>query len=303
MKLAARAPRRDCNYARRELTLCPPTRSLDVSGSYYRFGILDIPSSYIHACNMFPSCNSIMRNPSRRKSAAVLESRKCNITEILLAEALSAFPSSLLLPPSTLWNMEWTREESPKKRVAAPSRRGSKDNGESCRRGRGKKSHKGINVRRDSSLMARKLRRAPGRGEHARTSRGTSGTMTREGFPSDPSLLSRSSFRSEQSRLCKTIFGAGRSTSLTNECQANIDSGPRGNWGTRCAHACTPALACPLFSMLALCHAATRPMRRPRTDYRVALVAPLLGVRGSSRDIFAYQWRRYAPGPPVRRVI
>lgn len=37
----------------------------------------------------------------------------------------------------------------------------------------------------------------------------------------------------------KPIFGAGRSTSLTDEWRANIDS-PRGNWGTR--RACNTSL-------------------------------------------------------------
>lgn len=38
----------------------------------------------------------------------------------------------------------------------------------------------------------------------------------------------------------KPIFGAGRSTSLTDECQANIDS-PRGNWGVRVSLCATSA--------------------------------------------------------------
>ena len=55
-------------------------------------------------------------------------------------------------------------------------------------------------------------------------------------LPSPPFLLDPFRDRSSRQRPASTgkpIFGAGRSTSLTDECQANIDS-PRGNWGTRC---------------------------------------------------------------------
>lgn len=91
-----------------------------------------------------------------------------------------------------------------------------------------KLSHKGINVTRDSSLMARKRSTCPWKDARV------------EGSPSffhDP-FRDRSSRRPASTG--KPIFGAGRSTSLTDECQANIDS-PRGNWGTRCARVCTRA--------------------------------------------------------------
>ena len=134
---------------------------------------------YLHAIKL---CGTLQKKKKNKFQQQYQNRESVTSQKFVLHKLCQPFHhlSSFLLHPY----MECMREESPKKRVAAPSRRGWKDNGESCRRGRGKKSHKGINVRRDSSLMARKLRRAPGRGEHARTSRGTSGTMTREGFSS-----------------------------------------------------------------------------------------------------------------------
>lgn len=89
-----------------------------------------------------------------------------------------------------------------------------------------KNSHKGINVTRDSSLMARKRSTCP-----------WTCAWYDERVPPSLSLSFLDPFRDRSScrpaSTGKPIFGAGRSTSLTDECQANIDS-PRGNWGTRC---------------------------------------------------------------------
>lgn len=96
-----------------------------------------------------------------------------------------------------------------------------------------KNSHKGINVTRDSSLMARKRSTCPW-------------TCAWKKGLSPPPLSLSTSFPFVIVPLCtragldrKPIFGAGRSTSLTDEWRANIDS-PRGNWGTR--RACNTSL-------------------------------------------------------------